>query len=53
MSVIQAVLASFVGLMTPRASVTSHYKHQAYGPRWSQRRRRRIDSYRRRRPRRY
>jgi hypothetical protein len=52
MRILQTLIAAFSRLVRSRQSVRDHDKRQAYGPRWSLRRSRRIDGYARKRPRR-
>jgi hypothetical protein len=49
MGILQSLMDALAGWLSPRRSVRSHTKNQAYGPRWSQHRPRRIDGYARRR----
>jgi hypothetical protein len=51
MPIIRALFAAFANLFSFHADVSAHHRHQAYGPRWSQRRWRQISRYRRRQPR--
>jgi len=51
MSLPEFFCALFVWPFGHQAKVRDHTKFQAYGPRWCRQRRRRIDGYRRRRPR--
>ena len=52
MEILQCLLGVLTGWWRPRQSVRSHGKYQAYGRRWSRHRPRRIERYRRSRPRR-
>jgi hypothetical protein len=52
MNIIRALFAALAGLFANHTHISAHQRNQAYGPRWSQRRRRHIDSYRRRQSRR-
>jgi hypothetical protein len=52
MSILKALIDALAALFGSCQIVGGHTKRQAYGPRWSKRRRRKIDDYTRRRPRR-
>jgi hypothetical protein len=52
MHIIRAFIAALADMFAAFTNVATHHRNQAYGPRWSRHRQRRIDSYRRRRPRR-
>ena len=52
MGMLQSLLGALTGWWRPRQSVGSHRKYQAFGRRWSKHRPRRIERYRRSRPRR-
>jgi hypothetical protein len=51
MSILKALLDALAALFGSGQSVGDHTKYQAYGPRWSKHRRRRVHGYTRRRPR--
>ena len=50
MKLLQALVRALAGLLDRSQGVRDHTKQQAYGPRWSQRRKRRIDPYLIKRP---
>ncbi len=52
MNVFKDLIEWLLGSRTRYEQVQAHHKHQAFGPRWSRRRRRRIGGYPRKRPRR-
>ena len=52
MGILQCLLGALTGWIRPRQSVRDHTGFQAYGRRWSRHRPRRIEKYRRSRPRR-
>lgn len=52
MGIVQSLVELLTGWLRPRQNVRDHWKHQAYGCRWSRHRPRHIDSYGRSRPRR-
>jgi hypothetical protein len=45
------LMDALAGLFGRHQGVRGHHKNQAYGPRWSEHRPRRINQYHRRRPR--
>jgi hypothetical protein len=51
MSILTALFDVLAGMFRFRQAVRGHKKRQAYGPRWSKRRTRTINRYKRRRPR--
>ena len=51
MSILQRLRAGLFGWLRPPQRVRDHDRQQAYGPRWSRHRPRRIERYSRRRPR--
>ena len=52
MGILQAIIEAIATLFGARQDISGHHKQQAIGPRWTKHRPRRIDRYRRRRPRR-
>ena len=51
MGILQPIIDTFAALFGFRQGVSEHIRRQAFGPRWSRHRPRRIHGYRRRRPR--
>ena len=52
MGILQIIIDALAALLGPREGVRGHDRHVAHGPRWSRREPRRIDPYKRKRPRR-
>ena len=52
MGILQAIIEAIAALFGVRQDINGHHKQQAYGRRWTKHRPRRINGYKRKRPRR-